>query len=123
LTEAVFKKFFEVAEIAAFSETERYDYEENLKNYNDWFSVMNTAKNEGIAEGRAEGLAEGEAIGMQKGRTEGLAEGEAIGMEKGRTEGEAIAKQEMAKSLKSQGVPTDVIAKASGLTAEEIERL
>ena len=123
LTEAVFKKFFEVAEIAAFSETERYDYEENLKNYNDWFSVMNTAKNEGIAEGRAEGLAEGEAIGMQKGRTEGLAEGEAIGMEKGRTEGEAIAKQEMAKSLKSQGVPTDVIAKASGLTTEEIERL
>ena len=99
LTEAVFKKFFEVAEIAAFSETERYDYEENLKNYNDWFSVMNTAKNEGIAEGRAEG------------RAEGLAEGE------------ALAKQEMAKSLKSQGVPTDVIAKASGLTAEEIERL
>jgi predicted transposase/invertase (TIGR01784 family) len=99
----VFKKFFEVAEIAAFSETERYDYEENLKNYNDWFSVMNTAKNEGIAEGRAEG------------RAEGLAEG--------RAEGEAVAKQEMAKSLKSQGVPTDVIAKASGLTAEEIERL
>ena len=123
LTEAVFKKFFEVAEIAAFSETERYDYEENLKNYNDWFSVMNTAKNEGIAEGRAEGLAEGKAIGMQKGRTEGLAEGEAIGIEKGRTEGEAIAKLEMAKNLKSQGVPTDVIAKASGLTTEEIEKL
>ncbi|MBQ1969743.1 MAG: hypothetical protein II221_00925, partial [Paludibacteraceae bacterium] len=80
LTEAVFKKFFEVAEIAAFSETERYDYEENLKNYNDWFSVMNTAKNEGIAEGRAEGraegLAEGEAIGMEKGRAEGRMEGE-----------------------------------------------
>ncbi|MEE1541371.1 MAG: hypothetical protein UF067_02795, partial [Paludibacteraceae bacterium] len=75
------------------------------------FSVMNTAKNEGIAEGRAEG------------RAEGLAEGEAIGMEKGRTEGEAIAKQEMAKSLKSQGVPADIIAKASGLTTEEIEKL
>jgi predicted transposase/invertase (TIGR01784 family) len=95
LTEAIFKRFFEVAEIAAFSKTERYDYEENLKNYTDWFNVLNTAKKEG--------LAEGEAIGIQK--------------------GEAIAMQKMAKRLKSQGVPADVIAEASGLTIEEIEKL
>lgn len=55
LTEGIFKKLFEVAEIAAFSKNERYDYEENLKNYLDWFNVMRTAKNEGRAEGRAEG--------------------------------------------------------------------
>ena len=53
LTEAIFKRFFEVAEIAAFSKTERYDYEENLKNYTDWFNVLNTAKKEGLAEGAA----------------------------------------------------------------------
>jgi predicted transposase/invertase (TIGR01784 family) len=111
LTEAIFKRFFEVAEIAAFSKTERYDYEENLKNYTDWFNVLNTAKKEG--------LAEGEAIGIEKGR----AEGEAIGVEKGRAEGEAIAMQKMAKRLKSQGVSADVIAEASGLTLEEIEKL
>ncbi|MBO5988463.1 MAG: hypothetical protein J6Q03_03160, partial [Paludibacteraceae bacterium] len=103
----IFKRFFEVAEIAAFSKTERYDYEENLKNYTDWFNVLSTAKKEG--------LAEGEAIGIQK--------GEAIGIEKGRAEGEAIAMQKMAKRLKSQGVPADVIAEASGLTIEEIEKL
>lgn len=55
LTEGIFKKLFEVAEIAAFSKNERYDYEENLKNYLDWFNVMRTVKNEGRAEGRAEG--------------------------------------------------------------------
>lgn len=55
LTEGIFKKLFEVAEIAAFSKNERYDYEENLKNYLDWFNVMRTAKNEGREEGRAEG--------------------------------------------------------------------
>lgn len=55
LTEGIFKKLFEVAEIAAFSKNERYDYEENLKNYLDWFNVMRTAKNEERAEGRAEG--------------------------------------------------------------------
>ncbi len=55
LTEGIFKKLFEVAEIAAFSKNERYDYEENLKNYLDWFNVMRTAKNEGREVGRAEG--------------------------------------------------------------------
>ncbi len=63
LTEGIFKKLFEVAEIAAFSKNERYDYEENLKNYLDWFNVMRTAKNEGRAEGREEGRAEGRAEG------------------------------------------------------------
>jgi predicted transposase/invertase (TIGR01784 family) len=71
LTEGIFNKLFEVAEIAAFSKNERYDYEENLKNFLDWFNVMRTAKNEGREEGReegrAEGRAEGEAIGVQKG--------------------------------------------------------
>jgi hypothetical protein len=37
--------------------------------------------------------------------------------------GEAIGMQKMAKKLKSQGVSADVIAEASGLTLEEIEKL
>jgi predicted transposase/invertase (TIGR01784 family) len=89
LTEAIFNRFFEVAEIAAFSKTERYDYEENLKNYTDWFNVLNTAKKEGLVEGRAEGIAEGRAVGL----AEGLEEGKAIGLKKGRAEGEAIGVQ------------------------------
>ena len=76
LTEAIFKRFFEVAEIAAFSKTERYDYEENLKNCNDWFSVMNTAKKDGLEEGEAIGIEKGRAVG----RAEGRAEGEALGI-------------------------------------------
>ena len=105
LTEGIFKKFFDVAEIAAFSETERYDYEENLKNYLDWFNVMLTAKNEGIAEGweegRAKGLAEGETIGLQKGR----AEGEAIGMQKG--ELALLTRQILAKKEKGN-TPSEI---------------
>ena len=115
LTEAVFKKFFEVAEIAAFSETERYDYEENLKNYLDWFNVMLTAKNEGIAEGWEEGRA--------KGLAEGLAEGETIGLQKGRAEGEAIGILKTAKKMKDEGVDVNVISKFTDLPIEEIEKL
>ena len=119
LTEAIFKRFFEVAEIAAFSKTERYDYEENLKNCNDWFSVMNTAKKDG--------LEEGEAIGIEKGRAEGRVEGEAIGKEKGRAEGraegEVIGVLKTAKKMKEEGLDVNVISKLTYLSVDEIEKL
>ena len=119
LTEAIFKRFFEVAEIAAFSKTERYDYEENLKNCNDWFSVMNTAKKDGLEEGEAIGLQKGEAIGLKKGR----AEGEAIGIEKGRAEGETIGILKTAKKMKEEGLDVNVISRLTNLSVDEIGKL
>ena len=69
----------------------------------------------GIEQGRAEGRAEGHAAGLSEGR----AEGEAIGLEKGA----AQKQREIAKNLKHAGIPVDVIAENTGLTAEEIENL
>ena len=119
LTEAIFKRFFEVAEIAAFSKTERYDYEENLKNCNDWFSVMNTAKKDG--------LEEGEAIGIEKGRAEGRAEGEAIGLQKGEAiglqKGETIGILKTAKKMKEEGLDVNVISRLTNLSVDKIEKL
>ena len=123
LTEAIFKRFFEVAEIAAFSQTERYDYEENLKNCNDWFSVMNTAKKDGMEEGEAIGIekgrAEGEAIGLQKGEAIGLQKGEAIGLQKG----EAIGVLKTAKNMKEEGLDVNVISRLTNLSVDKIEKL
>ena len=65
------------------------------------------ARNEGLEQGRTEG----EAIGLKKGRSEG------------RVEGAAQEKREIAKNFKHAGIPIDVIAENTGLTAEEIERL
>ena len=56
-----------------------------------------------------------EAIGFEKGRSEG----EAIGLEKGA----AQEKREIAKNLKQSGISIEVIAKNTGLTAEEVEKL
>ena len=70
-------------------------------------TMVFSSRQEGIAEGRAEGLAEG--------RAEGLAEG----LTQGRTEG-VIS---VALNLKNMGLPVEQIVKATGLTAEEIERL
>ena len=50
LQERVFKRLFETAEIARFSESEIRDYEESLKNLRDLGNVLNTAKEEGRKE-------------------------------------------------------------------------
>ncbi len=54
MSESIFKKLFEVAEIAAYSKNERYDYEESLKNFRDWYSVLSTAERKGREEERLE---------------------------------------------------------------------
>ena len=107
---------------------ERMDYEESLKNFRDWYSVITTAEKKGKAEGHAEGLAEG----MQKGKAEGLvegmqkgkAEGLAEGMQKGIAEGDRKRQISTARSLKAMGIlSVSQIAQATGLTADEIEAL
>lgn len=44
LQERIFTKLFAAAEIAKFSQEEYYAYEESLKVYRDWFSVIQTAE-------------------------------------------------------------------------------
>ncbi len=95
LQDRVFKKLFEQAEIAQYTPEERREYEASVKNYWDYFSTVKTALKKGRAEGRAEGWAEGRAE-------------------------EKISN---ARSLKENGVPSEVIAKSLGLTIEEIEEL
>lgn len=70
LQERVFKKLFEVAEIANFSQKQLEDYEESLKIYRDMKGVIETAKIEGEEKGRAEG----EKIGIEKGIEKGKLE-------------------------------------------------
>ena len=64
-------------------------------------------------------LKERERIGIEQGR----AEGHAAGLSEGRSEGALQEKRAIAKNLKHAGIPVDVIAENTGLTAEEIENL
>lgn len=68
---------------------------------------------------RAEGRAEGHAEGRAEGRAEGHAEGLVEGMEKGRAE----VTMDIARGMKADGIPVEVIVKYTGLSAEEIDRL
>ena len=66
-------------------------------------------------EARAEGLEEGRAEGRAKGLEEGRAEG--------RTEGANEKAREMARGLRDDGVPMDIIVRRSGLSEETIRSL
>ncbi len=99
LQERVFNRLFEAAEIAQFSPDKLYAYEESLKVYRDWNSVINTA------------IQKGEARGEAKGRAEG------------RVEGELIKAKTIARNLKNAGLPITEIAMVTGLSTDEIDSL
>jgi predicted transposase/invertase (TIGR01784 family) len=93
--EKVFQKAFQIAELAAMPETERWQYEHNLDHYWAYLGTIRFASMEGRAEGEA----------------------------KGRAEGEAKKSAEIARNLKREGLSTALIAKTTGLNETEIEQL
>ena len=81
----------------------------------DTHNQIEYAKEIGHAEGLEEGLAKGRVIG----RAEGLAEGHEEGLEEGRED----AKQQIAINLLQLGTPCEIVAKATGLSLEEVTKL
>jgi predicted transposase/invertase (TIGR01784 family) len=76
LQEYIIEKMFAAAEIAKLSQDEYRAYIDSLNSYRDLQNCMDTAKAEGLAEGKAvgkaEGLAEGKAVGLAEGEQERL---------------------------------------------------
>ena len=68
-------------------------------------------------------LNERERKGLELGREQGLKQGRAEGEASGLAKGASQKQREIAKNLKHAGIPVDVIAENTGLTAEEIENL
>ena len=81
----------------------------------DYQNIIDTA----AEDGRAEGFAEGEA----KGKAEGLAEGEAKGRSEGKAEGLAEGKVLIAKAMVAKGMDRNTISEITGLSDEELESL
>ncbi len=60
---------------------------------------------------------------LEEGLAKGLAKGRAEGLEEGREEGRADAKQQIAINLLHLGTPCEIVAKATGLSLEEVTKL
>ena len=58
-----------------------------------------------------------------KGREEGLAEGRAEGRAEGLAEGELSKSLDVARQMKAEGLPVEMIARCTGLSIEQIEDL
>ncbi|WP_300910725.1 PD-(D/E)XK nuclease family transposase, partial [uncultured Bacteroides sp.] len=123
LQDKVFGHLFEVAEIAKFNRKERYEYEESLKNYRDWFSVMETAEIRGLEKGMKKGIEQGIEQGIQQGIEQGIQQGIEQGIEQGVEQGRSEEKMGNASNLKKLGVSVEVISQATGLSKEIIEKL
>ena len=103
------------AEIAKFTPQEMREYETSKMAYRDIKNSVDTAKREGIAEGKE--------IGMKEGMEKGLAEGMEKGMEKGRAEGKHEANTETAQRLLAMGLSAEQVSKATQLPLEIIKNL
>ena len=131
LQDKVFERLFEVAEIAKYDRKERYEYEESLKNYRDWFSVMETAEIRGLEKGMKKGMEKGIKQGIEKGIKQGIEKGikQGIekgikqGMEKGRAEGRAEGRIEIVQAMFAKGMDIDTISELTGLSVGEIRAL
>ena len=105
--DAVFKKLFEIADVASMTPRERDMYNNSLKVYRDGLVVYDAAVEEG----------------MQKGMQEGMQKGMQEGMEKGMQKGMQEEKIQTARRLKAMNMNVDTITQATGLSAEEIARI
>ncbi len=115
LKERIFKKLFEESAIAQFSPAELKEYEDSLKAYRDVKNSIDTAREEGLAEGLAKGREEGRAEGREEGRAEGR--------EEGRKQGQLEGIAKVAKNLLASGMDTKSISEMTGLSPDEIENL
>ena len=139
LQERIFKKFFDVAEVAALPREEYAKYLESEKVYYDLDGAFRTADNkgysrglergkkegkkEGLKEGMAKGMEQGMAKGMEQGMAKGMEQGMAKGMEQGMAKGREETNLENARRMKAKGFAPQDIADITGIAVETIKDL
>lgn len=105
----------EILKMDRMTREDKARYIRHMENLRIQWDVLTTAREEGLDEGRDEGLEKGREEGIKKGREEGREEGWQKGLKEG------ILKT--AANMKQSGIPTDLIIRITGLSAEEAEQL
>ena len=94
-------------------------YEHDMMTEKDYYSILNTYRDEG----KAEGIVEGIAKGKEEGKADGVKEGLEKGIEKGRNEGQEKEKIKIATAMLKLGLSAEAIMQATGLSAGEVAAL
>ena len=98
-------------EESAFSDAQLLGYDAFWDSVRVENTLISDAQKKGLEQGREQGLEQG----LEQGREQGL--------EQGRAEGRMEERLSNARNLKRLGVPAGTIAQATGLSADEIEKL
>ena len=101
----------EKIDVLTLSPTERKLYESRMKLKSDITTISETQFSAGVERG----LAEGKSLG--------LAEGKSLGLAEGKVRGSRQKALETARNLLVIGLSIENIAKATGLTIQEVETL
>ena len=135
LRDRIFTKLFDVAELAQLDDEDRIKYIKAMNTERDTYNQIEYARETGHEEGKAEGLKEGLEAGRKEGKEEGIKEGREKGRkegkEAGRKEGLKEGREEGSKDERSKivinlirlGASCEIIAQATGLSAEEVSKL
>ena len=107
LRDRIFSRLFDVAEYASLDNIDKQNYVKAMTTARDTHNQIEYAKKTGLEEGLVKGF--------EKGHAEGLEEG----LEKGRED----AKQLIAINFLKLGTPCEVVAKATGLSLEEVIKI
>ncbi len=105
------RKALDIVEESAYTEAQ-------MNAYNHFWDVVSTERSF-IDSALKRGMKQGFEQGMEKGIEQGMAKGMAKGIEKGKAEG----RLENARKLLAVGVSAENIAKATGLTIDEIKSM
>jgi predicted transposase/invertase (TIGR01784 family) len=97
-------------------EKERKRYESYLMSLASERDIMESAHQEGLAEGLKKGLEEGRKEGLEEGLHKGLEEGRKEGLEEGKKKG----RLETARKMLAKGYTPGEIAEVTGLAVEDI---
>jgi predicted transposase/invertase (TIGR01784 family) len=111
LKETIFLQLFETAEISKFNPKEYQEYEDSIKYYRDLKNSFDTAREEGMTQGKREGFLQGIKKGIEKGIKKGI--------EKGKYEGQISLAVEMLKNNE----PVEKIMKYTDLPIGKITEL
>ena len=103
----IFRRLAEIGEVSALSKEERIEYDAYIRIFRDNLYAMEGA----------------EEVGMRKGLEAGIEQGLARGRAEGRAEGEYAKAMNIARELKSEGLPLALIIKCTGLSADDISAI
>lgn len=123
LEHEIFKKIFDVAELANMDEVKRSEILRKMTTERDLSNQMAYAIKVGREEGLEKGMAEGLEKGIKKGIEQGIEKGREKGMAEGIKEGSYAKSVEIAKRLKEMGMPVSDIVSATGLDSDKVSEL